>query len=289
MSAPIVVATDFSAGAMVALERAAHLALVRQAPLHVLHVFDDGIWASLAGFYASAAWYGADPALTTRQRLADLAGDLALRYGIDARPASASGAAAEEIARFARSVDAALLVVGKQGEHWIADALLGETALKLTKSIALPVLVAHEQTQARIERIIITTDFSQNAFRAAQAALRLFPETDKQLLNAYSVQFEGRMRLAGASEDDIAVYRNLERTRAEAGMRDFAERLGPAQNLTKLVVSGFPAATVLAASARDVDLVVIGRHGGSGIEELLLGSVTRNVLYHAACDVLLVP
>ena len=72
-------------------------------------------------------------------------------------------------------------------------------------------------------------------------------------------------------------------------MRDFAERLGSASNLTSRVVSGFPAATVLSAAARDVDLVVMGRHGGSGIEELLLGSVTRNVLYHAACDVLLVP
>jgi nucleotide-binding universal stress UspA family protein len=179
-------------------------------------------------------------------------------------------------------------VVGQQGEHWIADALVGGTALKLAKSVALPVLVARDKGQREINRVVIATDFSANALRAAQATLHLFPEAEKQLLNAYSVQFEGRMRMSGASDDDITAYRNLERQRAEAEMRDFAEQLGPAQHLSQALVCEFPTAAVLKA-AKEADLVVVGRHGGSEIGELLLGSVTRNVLYHANCDVLLVP
>jgi len=35
-----------------------------------------------------------------------------------------------------------------------------------------------------------------------------------------------------------------------------------------------------------VDLLVVGKHGRSRIEEWLLGSVTRHVLSHAGCDVL---
>jgi nucleotide-binding universal stress UspA family protein len=288
MTAPIVVATDFSAGAGIGLERAARLAQRWQAPLYVVHVFDDGILASLASFFQSAASAGSDPALTTRQSLSELTNDLAQRYGIVAHPSSTSGAAAAEIARFATELGAALLVVGQQGEHWIADAVLGGTALKLAKSVALPVLVASDKGQREINRVLIATDFSANAHRAVQATLRLFPEADKQLLNAYSVQFEGRMRMAGASDDDIAAYRNLERLRAEGEMRNFAEQLGPAQYLSRALVCDFPAAAVLKA-AKEADLVVVGRHGGSDIGELLLGSVTRNVLYHANCDVLLVP
>lgn len=289
MSAPIVVTTDFSAGAAIALERAAALAKSWQAPLYVLHVVNDGIWASLASIYESASWYGADSGLATRRRLADLASDLAHRYEIDAQAASASGSVAEEIGRFATAAGAALLVVGKQGEHWISDALVGETALKLAKSVALPVLVARDKAQRQINRLIVATDFSENAFRAAEAAIRLFPDADKRLINAYAVQFEGRMRLAGASKDDIAGYRRVEHSHAEANMREFAERLGPAKNLATSVVFGFPAAGIIEASATDVDLIVIGRFGRDHVEELLLGSATRNILYHASCDVMLVP
>lgn len=289
MSGPIVVATDFSDRAAIALERAATLAKSWHAPLYVLHVFNDGIWASLANIYESASWYGADSGLATRRRLAELASDLAQRYDINAQAASASGSAAEEIARFATGIGAALLVVGKQGEHWIADALVGETALKLAKSVALPVLVASGKAQCQIKRIIVATDFSENAFRAADTAIRMFPDADKRLLNAYAVQFEGRMRLAGASDDDIADYRQAERASAEAAMADFAERLGPDSHLASSVVFGFPAAAVLEAAVDNVDLVVIGRYGRGHVEELLLGRATRNILYNANCDVMLVP
>lgn len=37
------------------------------------------------------------------------------------------------------------------------------------------------------------------------------------------------------------------------------------------------------------DLLVIGRHGRSALEERLLGSVALNLLHHAPCDVLLAP
>ena len=37
------------------------------------------------------------------------------------------------------------------------------------------------------------------------------------------------------------------------------------------------------------DLLVVGRHGGSEIDERLFGSTTENLLYHANANILLVP
>jgi len=288
-SAPVVVATDFSDGAAVAVERAAALAGTLQTRLHVLHVFNDGIWATLANLYDTAHWQGGDPVLATRRRLSDLVADLAARHRIAAFAESATGSAAEEISRFAREAGAQLLVIGKQGEHWIADAVLGETALKLVKQAAVPVLVARDKPRRKMQHILVATDYSDNALRAAQAAQQLFPAAQTRLLNAFTVPFESRMRLAGASDDDIESYRVIERARAEQGMRYFLAKLEGAREVATTVTHGFPATAVLEAAAVDVDLVVVGRHGGSASEERLLGSVTRNVLYHAVCDVLLVP
>jgi nucleotide-binding universal stress UspA family protein len=57
-----------------------------------------------------------------------------------------------------------------------------------------------------------------------------------------------------------------------------------------VVRTGAPAREILAcASQLPADLVVMGTHGTSGFEHLLLGSVTEKVLRRAPCPVLTVP
>ncbi|MGC2061676.1 MAG: universal stress protein [Thermodesulfovibrionales bacterium] len=43
------------------------------------------------------------------------------------------------------------------------------------------------------------------------------------------------------------------------------------------------------AKARNVDMIVMGTHGRSGLTRLLMGSVTQKVIGHAPCKVLVVP
>ena len=56
-----------------------------------------------------------------------------------------------------------------------------------------------------------------------------------------------------------------------------------------LVKEGKPAAAILdTAAALGVDLIVIGTHGRSRLDHLLIGSVTERVLRKATCSVLAV-
>jgi nucleotide-binding universal stress UspA family protein len=43
------------------------------------------------------------------------------------------------------------------------------------------------------------------------------------------------------------------------------------------------------AEQRDVDLIVLGSHGRTGLRKLLMGSVAERVIGHAPCPVLVVP
>ena len=62
---------------------------------------------------------------------------------------------------------------------------------------------------------------------------------------------------------------------------------GPA-SVTVRAVSGLPAQELVAA-ASDADLVVVGSRGGGGFAQVLLGSVTHQVVSHAACPVVVIP
>jgi nucleotide-binding universal stress UspA family protein len=57
-----------------------------------------------------------------------------------------------------------------------------------------------------------------------------------------------------------------------------------------LIIEFGPPATMIAARAASLgaDLVVIGKHGQSAWEDMLLGSVTRQVIQEASCDILVV-
>ena len=60
-------------------------------------------------------------------------------------------------------------------------------------------------------------------------------------------------------------------------------------NLTSYVGFGAPANQIVEyAEKNDIDLIVMGTHGRSGLEKMWLGSVTEKVLRQAHCPVLVV-
>jgi nucleotide-binding universal stress UspA family protein len=61
---------------------------------------------------------------------------------------------------------------------------------------------------------------------------------------------------------------------------------GPAA-VTVRAVSGLPAQELIEASA-DSDLLVVGSRGGGGFARLMLGSVSSQVVNHAACPVVVI-
>ena len=68
-----------------------------------------------------------------------------------------------------------------------------------------------------------------------------------------------------------------------------ADALGadPAIDLERKLVEG-DAGEVLVAESKAAELVVVGSHGRSGFKAALLGSVSRHVVDHAACPVVVV-
>lgn len=291
MSQPILAATDFSPLADFAVERAARLASGRQCPLHLLHVYNDFAWANLRALLREPLGHNVEAA--ARERLRALASEVAARHGLPAvDSAIVIGRAAAGIAARARQLTAGLVVLGAHGAEIVRDLALGGTAIKVLRESPCPVLVARRDPKRPYGRVLVATDFSATATRALRAALDGFPDAAHSVIHAYSVPHEGQMRLAGAAPEDIERYREQARQVAQRNMDAFVADADyrAARGIRTLVRHGYAAAILLDETKRAAaDLLVIGKHGASALDERLLGSVTLNLLHHAPCDVLLVP
>lgn len=288
----ILVATDFSAPATLAVERAARLAQEWQCLLTLQHVFNPFSWEN-AMHALPDILLRRDPAERSVAYLNRLCHEVSSRYGLAKMQSNlATGRAATAIAERAKNIGASLAVIGIRGEGVVHELALGGTAVKLLRRSPCPVLVVRQKSTLPYRRIAIATDFSATATRGLHTALTMFPEAEHVAIHACRVPHEGRMRMIGASPDEIERYRADELASAQREMDSYLEHVDrtAACGISRVIRHGYPTAVLLDELHRTpFDLLVLGRHGQSVLDEQLLGSVSLNLVHHALCDVLLIP
>ena len=214
------------------------------------------------------------------------------KYGIPVTPILEIGRAHSEIACHAEAIDAGLVVLGAHGGSFVRELFLGSTAEKVLRKLSRPVLIVKREPQAPYQRILVPVDFSEPSRRALEFALRIAPHAHITVLHAFEVPYEAKMRLlsAGASDETIRAYRAEVQAQADQAMRQFIATLGATASPLSHIVEFGPAPAVIRGKAEvlEPDLIVMGKHGQSAWEEMLLGSVTKQVILDASCDVLVV-
>lgn len=141
-------------------------------------------------------------------------------------------------------------------------------------------------------RILVPIDGSATAERALQEAIRL-ADVQTRLRLAYVLEEVFPLDTEGYAFIDYPTLREAVRLTGERVLVQAAERVrqaGRAAETALLDAKGERIAKVIADDARrwEADLIVIGTHGRSGLNRLLLGSVAEGVVRGASVPVLLV-
>jgi nucleotide-binding universal stress UspA family protein len=137
-------------------------------------------------------------------------------------------------------------------------------------------------------RILVATDFAESAERALACAVQLARRHGAELvlvhvymdLPAYPEITAGQV---------VAIYEE-QRAWIEAALERRARAARGEGLLARAVLRTGPAASTIAETAKDegADLLVVGTHGRSGLDRLILGSVAERVVRLASCPVLVV-
>jgi nucleotide-binding universal stress UspA family protein len=285
---PILVATDFSAPARHAADRAARLAHETASPLTLMHVHAGESLARLR------QWLGAGnaPEQQLRQdaqrRLRELADELHAARRVDVSTHDAAGPVVDEILQRAETLDAGLLVLGARGEGYLRRLVLGTTSERLMRRTARPLLVVRQSAHERYRRVLVTVDFSPWSARALATARRVAPHAHLVLTTVFQVPFEDKLHFAGVEAATIDRYRSQARVEATQCLHALAQAAGlkPASWQAGIVEGDASLRIVEQEQEHDCDLVVLGKHGQSAAVDLLLGSVTKHVLAEGSADLL---
>lgn len=204
---------------------------------------------------------------------------LAEKYGIRTHAAWRIGRTHTQIAAYAREVAADLVVAGVRGAGNMQRLFLGSTTARLLRVRSGPVLIVRRPNWP-YERVLAAVDFSADSDTALIWAKRLAREVHLDVLHVLEPEFDRRLPPS-------------EREAANSDMRNIAKNLMdnllanlPGENTVHIETGYVPIRILELAQQWRSDLIVVGRHGHGGLEEYLLGSVSKDLAQAADCDVL---
>lgn len=215
-----------------------------------------------------------------KQRVGELSGEGETR--LLARPSW--GRPADALALRAEEEGADLIVVGSEGQRGPDVLREGSIAVQELHRTKLPVLAvpppAGRSPIVPVElpafrHVLVATDLSENGNRALALAYGIVRGTGGTVEMFHVLE-------KGGSEEEA-------RRALLALVPESAAALGVATHVT-VVKTADPAGAILQAAERlGVHAIVVGSHGRSGLERMLVGSVAEKVLRGASRPVVLAP
>ena len=147
-----------------------------------------------------------------------------------------------------------------------------------------------------LQKVLVSTDGSDNANRAVQAAATLAKQNSAELLIIHVVSEAIPAQYAPIGiNTPVADYTNYFKTIEEQGRSLVNQAVESAKRTASNVrgevlrtISSTVEAIVEISEKEHADLIVVGTRGLGGFKKLLLGSVSSGILSHAHCSVLVV-
>ena len=233
------------------------------------------------------------------------------------------GHAADEIDQTARKNNVDMIIAATHGGSGVKRFLIGSVTDRLVKILSCPLLVLHArenhlvsaiEESIKLNRILVGCDFSPDSKLAFDYALSLAQEFQTQLYLAHVIRSTEQIKLTASDYMKIqggdytkwarSEYLNLQKN---ATHEDLGKKSTLSSRLEKqlshmvpeesrnwctpvtILLEGQPYKKLIDyAVQKEVDMIVLGVHGHSLLEQFLVGSTTDRVISRASCPVLVV-
>jgi nucleotide-binding universal stress UspA family protein len=273
MIRPIVVGTDGSSRADLAVEWAADEATLRRCPLHIVHAAErwepDVPFHLAPGMCESLTESGERVLAEAAQRAAKIRPGLLITtelvFGRPAAALRALGGRAEEV------------VVAGRGLGGFAGMLLGSTGLRVAGHVPVPVIIIRGEPGECRSEVLVGVDLSATSTGILRYAFEAAALRDAWVRVVHAWHVPAAMQTVAVQETAAVTQERL--TDAIAPWRAAFPELG----VVEQTPCEHPVSALAERSSRAA-LLVIGAAG----RDPCLGSVAHGATHHAACPVAVV-
>ncbi len=176
------------------------------------------------------------------------------------------------IAEVAEKFQPDLIFMGRHGRSGLARLMLGSVTARVIGLSPFKVLVVPRGATLSFQRLLVASDGSPDSEAAWEEALAIARAAGSKLLAVAVAREEGEFPQVLARLDRLLAAANRQGVAVETRM-----------------LQGVPDdAIVQAALQSQADLILMGRHGRTGLSRLLLGSVAERVIGQTPCPVMIV-
>ena len=213
-------------------------------------------------------------------RLSELANEQ-IDPALVAEPMISIGNPAQSIVEESEDFD--MIVMTTHGRTGFSRFFLGSVSEKVLRMAHVPVLIVNEERElTNLERIMVTTDFSDHSKEAFSVAMVIAKKANAKLelvnVMPYDPQHE---------EEPDESKKQLREQRLRVLAKEEMHKMGDLLETKVIISEETPHEAILNYNLNDPhDLIVMSTVGRTGIDYLMMGSTTANVARHVKSPVL---
>lgn len=267
----ILVPTDFSETASLAINHAIDLAKRFEAEVFLVHVLETGAYQGIFSPSKKTEYNELEDAQIHLQKEAE---KLEKESGINISQEVVSGRIYEEIVKAAEDADADLIVMGTHGSSGWEEFFVGSNAFKVVTQTSAPVLSIQEQAKnPECKNIILPMDRT--------------PESRQKVRHAATMarKLGSTIHIASLISDDTEEVR-FDFKKKIKQVTDYLDRVGVPHTHTSLVGTNLATMTMNFAESKDGNMIVMMTEQESSLTGFLMGPYAQQIVNHSRIPVL---
>jgi len=187
----------------------------------------------------------------------------------------------EDIVNDAEKNQVDMIIIGTHGRTGLKRLMMGSVTAKVIGHAPCNVLVVPLHAKVECRNILIATDGSRYSDAAASEAIGIAKRCGGSLI-VLSVALSDKEIILPEDDEEMMLAKDNVKKIVELAEKESIKPEG-------LTAIGKPyEAIVQTAKQKHADLIVVGSHGITGLDRLLMGSVTERVIGHSESAVLVV-